>query len=60
MVKELRPLTLKSDTHKDRLRSLVTLGIATVPLFDPSTLDKSKTDDEWAYEVKKQVYELVQ
>ena len=28
--------------------------------IDPSTLDKSKTDDEWAYEVKKQVYELVQ
>lgn len=26
----------------------------------PSTFDKSKTDDEWAYEVKKQVYELVE
>jgi len=39
MVKELRPLTLKCDTHKDRLHSLVTLGIATVPLLNPSTLD---------------------
>lgn len=28
--------------------------------IDPSTFDKSKTDDQWAYEVKKQVYELVE
>ena len=26
----------------------------------PETFDKSQTDDGWAYEVKKQVYELVE
>ena len=28
--------------------------------IDPETFDKSKTDEQWAYEVKRQVYELVE
>jgi hypothetical protein len=49
-------LLLAQEMMKQRGKTItITYG---KPIY-PATLDKTKSDDEWAYEVKSNVYNLV-